>query len=152
MNAECSGYIVLGRIHNKNLELIAFKLPFGYTLLVEPQCIHGDSTLIGLYAMAMTGNHEAMNTADTVFIKNKLSGANVKFPLDLPKINMKLTENLLMITSDKTSMSRIIQEDLMLKKFIKNNLGIMQLLWWKPVILTLGETFGDNKTRSKIPD
>ena len=30
----------------------------------------GDSTLHGLYMMAMTGNHTAMATANTVFLKH----------------------------------------------------------------------------------
>ncbi len=58
------------------LELIAVAVPFGFTLLVEPYCIHGDSSLTGLYMMAMTGNHRAMGTADThtVFIKQEKCG------------------------------------------------------------------------------
>jgi hypothetical protein len=46
-----------GRSH---LELIACPVPFGFTLLVDVGSIHGDSTLTGLYMMAMTGNHKAM--------------------------------------------------------------------------------------------
>ncbi len=44
---------------------------------MEPQCIHGDSNLFGVYSMAMTGSHYAMATADSVFLKNKHTKDNV---------------------------------------------------------------------------
>lgn len=56
LSKSCGGYVVLGRevteVDEKNssrttLDLIAITIPFGQTLLVEPYCIHGDSTLIG---------------------------------------------------------------------------------------------------------
>lgn len=72
IDKDCGGYILLGRITSDNkLELVATTIPFGCTLIVNPFCIHGDSTLVGTYAMAMTGNHTAMNTADTVFLKTR---------------------------------------------------------------------------------
>jgi hypothetical protein len=71
LHPTCSGYVIVGRIQDDNLQLIAITIPYNYTLLVEPQAIHGDSNLIGMYSMAMTGNHLAMGTADTVYLKNK---------------------------------------------------------------------------------
>lgn len=53
-------------------------MPYGTTLLVEVGCIHGDSTLTGTYSMAMTGDHEAMATADTVYLKNRTTRLNAK--------------------------------------------------------------------------
>ena len=60
------------------MELVACPIPYGTTLLVDAGCIHGDSTLIGTYSMAMTGNHEAMATADTVYLKNQTTRLNAK--------------------------------------------------------------------------
>jgi len=82
MSKECSGYVILGTKTNDSLVLIAVTIPFGHTLLVEPWAIHGDSTLRGMYSMAMTGNHHAMRTADTVFMKYKNdTNINVKITI-----------------------------------------------------------------------
>lgn len=65
------GYMVLGRIvAGGELQLVKFQIPFGYTLVLNVGCIHGDARLVGLYLMGMTGNHEAMRTANTVFLRN----------------------------------------------------------------------------------
>ena len=74
---DCYGYIILGR-QNNGLELIAIKLKFGYSILIEPYCIHGDSCLVGQYMMAMTGRHDIMNKADTVFLKQSDGITNIK--------------------------------------------------------------------------
>lgn len=71
LHNTCGGYVIVGRERDSKLELLAVTIPFGYTLLVKPRAIHGDSNLVGLYMMAMTGNHTAMATADTVYMKNK---------------------------------------------------------------------------------
>lgn len=65
------GYMVLGRKNaHGDLQLVKFVIPYGYTLLLDVGCIHGDARLVGLYLMGMTGNHNAMSTADTVFFRN----------------------------------------------------------------------------------
>ena len=86
LTPECGGFVLLGREvtveaeggTTQQLELVACPVPYGFTLLVEVGSIHGDSTLTGLYMMAMTGNHVAMATADTVFLKHRCSRANVR--------------------------------------------------------------------------
>lgn len=60
LDESCRGYVILGRQHQNALEL----------LLLDVGCIHGDAQLVGLYLMGMTGNHTAMQTADTVLFKN----------------------------------------------------------------------------------
>jgi hypothetical protein len=52
--------------------MIAVPIPFGCTLIVEKGSIHGDSNLKGLYAMAMTCDHNLMNTADAVFMRSAI--------------------------------------------------------------------------------
>lgn len=65
------GYMVLGRVASSGeLQLVKFRIPFGYTLVLNAGCIHGDARLVGLYLMGMTGNHDAMRTANTVFLRN----------------------------------------------------------------------------------
>jgi hypothetical protein len=66
------GFVTLGRWDEKkeNLELIAVEIPFGYTLIVEEDSIHGDTTLDGTFAMCMTSSHKTMQDVDTVFLKD----------------------------------------------------------------------------------
>ena len=74
LDENCSGYVMLGRyVSETHMAFIAVQIPFGWTLIVDSGCIHGDTTLIGKYMMAMTTNHEVMNKADSVFIEDKNS-------------------------------------------------------------------------------
>ena len=49
--------------------MISLETPSGCTLIVEEGCIHGDSNMKGMFLMAMTCNHNLMNTADSVFLR-----------------------------------------------------------------------------------
>ena len=87
LDEQSSGFITLGRWHNNNqstkqLELIALKIPLGYTLIVNKDAIHGDTTFVGMYMMAMTSNHITMQSADTVFLKHKSSKMNYAITSD----------------------------------------------------------------------
>jgi hypothetical protein len=77
LDEKCGGFVLLGRSVEEGVELIAITIPFGYTLLIEPWAIHGDATLVGRFLMAMTGNHKAMATADTVYLKRGSSKDNL---------------------------------------------------------------------------
>lgn len=77
-NTSCGGFVILARWCGGQMILGKVTIPYGYTLLIHPFALHGDSNLIGKHVMAMTGNHEAMATADTVFIKN-IYGENISF-------------------------------------------------------------------------
>lgn len=85
LHADASGFITLGKWKDdskQELEIIAVKVPFGYTLIVDPESIHGDATLSGMYMMLMTSNHETMQTADCVYLKNPITRKNVGMVLD----------------------------------------------------------------------
>ena len=79
LDEETNGFVTLGRWDKRRfrLELIAVKIPFGSTLIIEKGCIHGDTTLVGMYMMCMTSNHLTMKTADTVFLKHFESKENI---------------------------------------------------------------------------
>jgi hypothetical protein len=81
LDENAGGYVTLARKneHTDELEIIAFKIPLGFTLIVEKNCIHGDATFLGMYMMCMTSNHTTMQTADSVFLKNKLNKKNIAF-------------------------------------------------------------------------
>lgn len=78
LSPDCGGFVTLARYGaGEVLELIAVHIPYGCTLIVEKDCIHGDTNLVGKFAMGMTSDHVAMGTADTVFLKHSASKTNV---------------------------------------------------------------------------
>jgi len=111
LNKQCGGFVILGRevtdgVSKKRLELVACPVPFGYTLLVDVGSIHGDSTLTGLYMMAMTGNHVAMKTADSVFLKHRETKKNVRVST-VPQLPTVSGLTSLLITSDQKSLETL---------------------------------------------
>lgn len=77
---DSKGYVVLARrnSHPGELELIAVQIPYGSTLIVDEDCIHGDTTLNGFFMMGMTSDHTTMRTANSVFLKFPGTGENVQ--------------------------------------------------------------------------
>jgi hypothetical protein len=147
-NEECGGYVLIGRYINKSLEIVRICIPYGYTLLVDAMALHGDSGLIGTYIMSMTGDHHAMGTADTVYLKNKLTCRNVRIVNEYEKC---LNSDLL-LTSNQLSLQQLRKYDVLIKKEISSNvmndpdLTIVQKFVWQPVILTPYKTLGWSKT------
>jgi hypothetical protein len=88
LDQSSGGFVTLARQNEASgsLEIIAFKIPYGYTLIVEEYCIHGDATLSGMYMMCMTSNHTTMQTADSVFLKSTTSKENVVFNITNPDV------------------------------------------------------------------
>ena len=66
----------------RDLELVALRIPLGWTIIIDHGCIHGDSTFTGCYMMGMSTNHIVMSSADTVFIKNAKTKRNMNFVCD----------------------------------------------------------------------
>lgn len=84
LDESCGGFITLGRWKNKyELDLIGLQVPYGYTIIIEEGCIHGDTNVSGMFMMCMTSNHITMRTADTVFLKKKKDGKNVAINFEL---------------------------------------------------------------------
>ena len=153
MNKHCGGFAMLGREvvavdgGSTELELFAVPIPFGCTLLVDSGCIHGDSTLTGLYMMAMTGNHHAMRTADTVFLKEKHSKRNVVVRTQPPApVVSGLPAACFRLRSDDKSLEDLCTEDRALKDAILTSLGPIKAVWWKPVVRSGPAALGWEKT------
>lgn len=83
LTVHSKGFVVLARTNENEdeLELIAVCIPYGYTLIIEEDCIHGDTTLNGFFMMGMTSDHTTMRTANTVFLKHPSTKENVKIVL-----------------------------------------------------------------------
>lgn len=90
MSSDCGGFVVLAAKANQNkneksrddaaaadddggdlFDLVAIQIPFGWTLIVDPECIHGDASLEGTFMMTMTSNHVTMQSADTVLFQTQ---------------------------------------------------------------------------------
>jgi hypothetical protein len=85
LDQSAGGFVTLAKWKhevNETLQIIGIKIPFGYTLLVDKGCIHGDTTLNGMYMMCMTSNHTTMSSADTVFLKQAEAKQNIDITLE----------------------------------------------------------------------
>lgn len=85
LDAGSKGFVTLARWTDDKktaLDIIAVEIPFGYTLVVEKFCIHGDTTLKGMFMMCMTSYHVTMRTADTVFLKHAQTKQNINMAIE----------------------------------------------------------------------
>lgn len=151
MNDQCGGFVLLGKENKKSIDLVATRIPFGYTLLVDPWAIHGDSTLIGLYMMAMTGDHHAMQTADSVFLKNRNTRKNIIIdPIFASENHICLKEscgNNFYLTSDEKPLDDLREDDREIKQMIVSNI---QYSWWRPEIDQTFSVIGSNLISSGV--
>jgi hypothetical protein len=144
--SSCGGFVLTARPRAANcdeLELLALRIPLGCTWLVDVGCIHGDSNLTGTFVMAMTGNHRAMQSADTVFLKHKESGRNVAIvpttgqaaPIAPDDTKGDVT---LLMTSNRMAVGQLRAADELVKAGIRQRQSAVKQLWWQPVIATPG--------------
>ena len=128
---DCGGSMILGRnTRDGRLQLVQFKIPVGYTLLLHAGCLHGDARLTGLYLMGMTGNHQAMQTADTVFFRN----AHVHH--DSTQTQMSSFEPLMTHhgTDAKTLLQKLKQHKIDMRHRAQQKQSLSSM-FWKPLIV-----------------
>ena len=58
-----SGFLVLGKrdIKNNSIQLVGFKIPFGYAIYIPEFVIHSDAYLVGEYRVAFTAANNLIN-------------------------------------------------------------------------------------------
>ncbi len=66
---ECGGYIVIGKRTSSRFHFTAFRIPYKHALYTPSNTIHGDGTLVGVYALTVAD--PALAKADTVLIYNQ---------------------------------------------------------------------------------
>ena len=78
---ECSGALILG-INNKDgsFTFAAFQIPFGYTMKIAANVIHGDSFFVGPYAIALTDTE----LADSVLFKQEVPDRAIQYVTQTP--------------------------------------------------------------------
>lgn len=85
IDQNARGFVTLGRwadAARTRLELLGVEIPFGYTLIIERDCIHGDTNLSGMFMMCMTSSHVTMRTADTTFLKSVATRKNISISIE----------------------------------------------------------------------
>ena len=75
MNKFSRGYIILGKEKDGNVELSAFKIPFGKALYVNKNVIHNDCFLIGNYNVIYTNTE---NYKTVLLVNEKKEPIKVK--------------------------------------------------------------------------
>jgi len=67
---DCGGYIVIGKhIDGDEYHFSAFQIPYGHALYTPSYTIHGDGTLVGVYALTVSDSSFAQ--ADTVLVYDR---------------------------------------------------------------------------------
>jgi hypothetical protein len=67
---NCGGYIVIGKhVGGDEYHFTAFQIPYGYALYTPSYTIHGDGTLVGIYALTVADS--AITPADTVLMYSR---------------------------------------------------------------------------------
>ncbi len=75
LSPDCKGALILGvDRHDGSFDFAAFEIPFGYTMKIGSNVIHGDSFFVGPYAIALTETE----LADSVILKQETPERNVQ--------------------------------------------------------------------------
>ncbi|RUR11370.1 hypothetical protein [Legionella sp. km772] len=75
LSKDCAGALILGvDNHNGTISFAAFKIPFGYTMKVNSNVIHGDSFFTGPYAIALTETE----LADSVLFRQETGRRDIQ--------------------------------------------------------------------------
>eukprot|EP01084_Bolivina_argentea_P174055 301498_1 len=145
LHAGASGFVILAKKNGCNgsygtctMDLVAVQIPYGYTLIIDKGCIHGDANLKGLYMMAMTTNYFVMNLADSVFLKNANTKQNIHVTLENEKnVVMDIPYQLIPLVSlnnkDEKLIFSIIHNSVDHSKifYTKVVFNPFSSLWWK---------------------
>ncbi|MFK7871678.1 MAG: hypothetical protein AB8C84_00710 [Oligoflexales bacterium] len=67
LNVEASGYLILGKMNGRYLEVSAFSIPYGYSVYTPPEVIHNDGFLVGHYKVV----YSVTEHYSTVLLQNQ---------------------------------------------------------------------------------
>ncbi|QEY52753.1 hypothetical protein [Legionella longbeachae] len=81
LSPECRGALILG-VENRDgsFDFAAFEIPFGYTMKIGSNVIHGDSFFVGPYAIALTETE----LADSVLLKQDTPTRDIQKVTQIP--------------------------------------------------------------------
>lgn len=84
---ECAGALILGvQSPNGTISFAAFQIPFGYTMKINSNVIHGDSFLVGSYAIALTETE----LADSVLFRQETAERGIQRVTQTPSSRILL--------------------------------------------------------------
>ncbi|WP_454782606.1 hypothetical protein [Legionella sp. WA2022007384] len=87
LSPECSGALILGvERPDGAFDFAAFEIPFGYTMKIGSNVIHGDSFFVGPYAIALTETE----LADSVILKQDTPQRDLQRVAQIPTKTFKI--------------------------------------------------------------
>ncbi|CDZ77346.1 hypothetical protein BN59_01629 [Legionella massiliensis] len=87
LSPECSGALILGVDRGDGtFNFAAFEIPFGYTMKIDSNVIHGDSFFVGPYAIALTETE----LADSVLLKQDNPERDIQKVAQIPTKTVSL--------------------------------------------------------------
>src|SRR3990167_1841579 len=119
LSADCGGALILGKdLGNGKFTFAAFQIPYGYTMKVNSNTIHGDSFFVGPYAIALTETE----LADSVLFRQETP------PRDIQKITQTPTAIIRLPILAEYRLAKAINHQLIIEKLRKDdtakNLGL----------------------------
>lgn len=87
LSPQCAGALILGvDRHDGTFNFAAFEIPFGYTMKINSNVIHGDSFFVGPYAIALTQTE----LADSVLFRQDTPGRDIQRVVQTPMATVTL--------------------------------------------------------------
>lgn len=123
LSPVCSGALILGVKRSEGLyDFAAFEIPFGFTMKIKSNVIHGDSFFVGPYAIALTETE----LADSVIIKKSNSERDIETVIQTPVPVCDLAA----LESDAFELTRrkMIIDKIRHESTLNNNVSFFRLL------------------------
>lgn len=119
----CSGALILGVKRSEGLyDFAAFEIPFGFTMKIKSNVIHGDSFFVGPYAIALTETE----LADSVIIKKSNSERDIEIVIQtsVPVYDIAALES----DSFKPTHRKMLIDKIQHESTFNNNVRFFRLL------------------------
>jgi hypothetical protein len=88
LSPECGGALILGvKCPDGAFDFAAFEIPFGYTMKIGSDVIHGDSFFVGPYAIALTETE----LADSVLLKKDNPEREIQRVAQIPTTSVTIS-------------------------------------------------------------
>lgn len=130
LSSECGGALILGvKCPDGSFDFAAFEIPFGYTMKIGSDVIHGDSFFVGPYAIALTETE----LADSVLLKKDNLEREIQRVAQIP------TKSFTISLFDENSLATKVNNQMMIDKIrhegpVGKSLGFFKQL--PPEVLT----------------
>lgn len=110
LSKDCGGALILGvKQDNDTFSFTAFTIPFGFTMKIASNVIHGDSFFVGPYAIALTDTE----LADSVIFRQETSSR------DIQKVTQTLSPTIKLSILAEYRVAQAVNNHLMIEKIVQ---------------------------------